>query len=73
MATGVEQPRAVIRAGFDTATRIQLLENDADGIENQLELMNQRLSKILATSVGILVSLVTTLIMLVLNLVVNVK
>jgi hypothetical protein len=56
------------RSGFDTSTRLRLLEADADDLDGKYEKINERLGKIMAVCVAILTSLVGGLILLALNL-----
>lgn len=59
------------RAQFTEAVRIQLLEDDADESDHQMERLNERVSRLLVISAGILVSTTTGTIMLALNLLVK--
>lgn len=60
--------RSEARRGFDTDTRLRLLESDADDLERKFEKIGERLGKIMATCLAILTSLVVASIMLALNL-----
>lgn len=60
--------RAEARVGFDTPTRIRLLEADADELEAKYQKIDERLGKIMAACLAILTSLVVASVMLALNL-----
>lgn len=53
------------------ATRVSLLEGDADATERKLAAIGERLDKILWAMVGLVISVATACVLLALNLVVN--
>lgn len=55
---------------FTYDQRVGLAENDIDTLEDMLETMNGRISKLLVAATGILISVVTSCILLALNLVI---
>lgn len=59
------------RHGFDAATRMALAESDLDTFERRFDRVDERLAKIMATCLSILVALLVSCIMLVLNLTVG--
>lgn len=63
--------RNVARARFDTATRLELVESDADDLEAALAVLNRTLNKILWAVMGLLITVATSSIFLGLNLAVN--
>ena len=54
------QPRTVERAEIGDPSRIRLLESDVDRVEVSLAAIHARLGKILWAMVGLLISLATT-------------
>ena len=60
--------RAEARQGFDVETRLRLVEGDGDDFEHAIEILNERLTKILWALVGLLISVTTACILLAINL-----
>lgn len=64
--------RSAARAGIPTEGRLQLVESDLDQIEDELtrgmEKVDQRLAKIMWALVGLLISVATTCIVLIITL-----
>lgn len=56
------------RQGFDTETRLRLLERDADTLEGAVERQNQLLNRIFFAILGLLISVSTACIMFAVNL-----
>lgn len=64
----VDVPRNVLWEKLDLEDRVVLLANDLDKLETQQQRVGERLGKIMAVCVSILVSLVTSSILLLINL-----
>jgi hypothetical protein len=67
----VLESRSTERSKFDPDVRIQLLERDVDDLELAVSKVNDRLGKILAVCVSLLVSVSTACVLLALNLTVS--
>lgn len=63
--------RSQARSQFEQSVRLQLVEGDIDELEHGVQVVAERLSKILWTLVGLLITISTSSIFLALNLVVN--
>lgn len=61
------QNRVESRSRFDEATRISLVEGDLDTFDDRLGETNQKLDKILWALVGLLISVTTACILLVIQ------
>lgn len=61
------QSRVESRSRFDEATRISLVEGDLDTFDDRLGETNQKLDKILWALVGLLISVTTACILLVIQ------
>lgn len=63
--------RNVARSEFSDHDRIRLVEGDLDRFDDELGITNDKLSKILWVLVGMLISLSTACVLLVVNLTVT--